>query len=162
MFETSNDRDDIDPTTVAGDNYWGYSTLAYFAPDRRYACDRSPGGPTREVRAMVRAFHDAGIKVILDVVYNHTAEGGGGSLLSLRGLDNAGYYQLDAAGTGFTNSNGVGADVAAQKPLARGVIVDSLRYWSTTIGVDGFRFDLAPVLGNACTPSCFAFDPSRL
>jgi glycogen operon protein len=162
IFESSNDRDDIDPTTVAGDNYWGYSTLAYFAPDRRYACDRSPGGPTREVRAMVRAFHAAGVKVILDVVYNHTAEGGGGSLLSLRGLDNAGYYQLDRAGTGFTNDNGVGADVAAQKPLARALIVDSLHYWVDAIGVDGFRFDLAPVLGNSCGAGCFTFDPSAL
>src|SRR5207245_6851216 len=82
IAETPNDRNDVDPSSANGDNYWGYSTLAYFAPDRRYACDGSPGGPTREVRAMVRAFHDAGIKVWLDVVYNHTSEGGGGSLLS--------------------------------------------------------------------------------
>ena len=111
---------------------------------------------------MVRAFHDRGIKVLVDVVYNHTAEGGGGSLLSLRGLDNAGYYQLDKAGTGFTNSNGVGADVAAQKPLAAALILDSLHYWYDTLGVDGFRFDLAPVLGNTCGPGCFTFDASAL
>ncbi|HLL22916.1 MAG TPA: alpha-amylase family glycosyl hydrolase, partial [Kofleriaceae bacterium] len=114
--ETPNDRNDVDPTSANGDNFWGYSTLAYFAPDRRYACDRSPGGPTRELRAMVRAFHERGIKVYVDVVYNHTSEGSGGSLLSLRGVDNAGYYQLDRNGTGFTNSNGVGADIAGQKP----------------------------------------------
>ncbi|MEO8706496.1 MAG: alpha-amylase family glycosyl hydrolase [Kofleriaceae bacterium] len=158
--ETPNDRNDVDPASAAGDNYWGYSTLAYFAPDRRYACDRSPGGPTRELRAMVRAFHDRGIKVFVDVVYNHTAEGGGGALLSLRGLDNAGYYQLDRAGTGFTNSNGVGADVATAKPLAAALVLDSLAYWRDSLGIDGFRFDLAPVLGNACGPGCFRFDPT--
>ncbi len=162
IAETQNDRNDVDPTSDAGDNYWGYSTLAYFAPDRRYACDRSPGGPTREVGAMVQAFHAAGIKVMLDVVYNHTAEGSSSSLLTLRGLDNAGYYQLDAAKTGFTNSNGVGADVAAQQPLAQGLILDSLAYWKDTVGVDGFRFDLAPVLGNVCGAGCFTFDASSL
>ena len=161
LAETQNDRNDVDPASDSGDNYWGYSTLAYFAPDRRYACDRSPGGPTRELRAMVKAFHDRGIKVLVDVVYNHTAEGGGSSLLSLRGLDNAGYYQLDTAGTGYTNSNGVGADVAAQKPLAQGLILDSLHYWHESLGFDGFRFDLAPVLGNA-TAGGFHFDPTAL
>jgi isoamylase len=162
LHETSNDRNDIDPSSVSGDNYWGYSTLAYFAPDRRYACDRTAGGPTREFRAMVAAMHAAGVKVLLDVVYNHTAEGGGGSLLSLRGLDNAGYYQLDASGTGFTNNNGVGADVAADKPLAAGLILDSLAYWHDAMGVDGFRFDLAPVLGNSCGVGCFHFDPTGI
>src|SRR6185312_11509106 len=137
-----------------------YSTLAYFAPDRRYACDRSPGGPTREFQAMVKAFHDQGIKVLVDVVYNHTAEGGGSSLLSMRGLDNAGYYQLDTAGTGFTNNNGVGADVATDKPLAAALVIDSLHYWRDTLGVDGFRFDLAPVLGNVCGTGCYKFDPA--
>jgi glycogen operon protein len=154
--ETPNDRNDVDPNSAKGDNYWGYSTLAYFAPDRRYACDRSPGGPTRELRGMVRAFHERGIKVYVDVVYNHTAEGGGGSLLSLRGVDNAGYYQLDRNGTGFTNSNGVGADVAGQKPLAQQLILDSLAYWRDELGIDGFRFDLAPILGNDCV-QCFRF-----
>jgi glycogen operon protein len=158
--ETPNDRNDADPDSASGDNYWGYSTLAYFAPDRRYACDRSPGGPTRELRAMVRAFHAEGLKVFVDVVYNHTAEGSGGSLLSLRGLDNAGYYQLDRAGTGFTNSNGVGADVATDKPLAAGLVMDSLAYWVDELGIDGFRFDLASILGNRCGPSCFTFDPA--
>ncbi len=158
--ETWNDRNDVDPNSANGDNYWGYSTLAYFAPDRRYACDRSPGGPTRELRDMVRTFHDHGLKVLVDVVYNHTAEGGGGSLLSLRGLDNAGYYQLDRAGTGFTNSNGVGADLATTKPLAANLVIDSLAYWRDMLGVDGFRFDLAPVIGNVCGPGCFTFDPA--
>ena len=164
--ETPNDRNDVDPATTKGDNYWGYSTLAYFAPDRRYACDRSAGGPTREIRDMVRAFHAEGIKVYVDVVYNHTAEGGGNGLLSLRGVDNAGYYQLDRAGTGFTSSNGVGADLAGDKPLTQALVIDSLRYWRDAIGIDGYRFDLAPVLGNTCGPGCFRFDrdalPSRI
>jgi glycogen operon protein len=158
--ELNNDRNDLDPNSAAGDNYWGYSTLAYFAPDRRYACDRSPGGPTREFRDMVAAFHAHDVKVLIDVVYNHTAEGGGGSLLSLRGIDNAGYYQLDRNGTGFTNSNGVGADLAMDKPLALGLMLDSLAYWRDVLGVDGYRFDLAPVLGNVCGPSCFKFGKS--
>ena len=157
LQEANNDRNDLDPNSASGDNYWGYSTLAYFAPDRRYACDRTPGGPTREFRDMVAAFHALDIKVFVDVVYNHTAEGGGGSLLSLRGIDNAGYYQLDRNGTGFTSSNGVGADLAMDKPLAKQLMLDSLRYWRDELGVDGFRFDLAPVLGNVCGPGCFKF-----
>jgi glycogen operon protein len=160
LQETPNDTNDVDPTSTHGDNYWGYATLAYFAPDRRFACDRTPGGPTRELRTMVRAFHAEGIKVYVDVVYNHTAEGGGSSLFSMRGLDNAGYYQLDRAGTGFTSSNGVGADLAADKPLVEGLVLDSLRYWRDELGVDGFRFDLAPVLANSCGPGCFSFDPT--
>ncbi|MBA3461600.1 MAG: glycogen-debranching protein [Deltaproteobacteria bacterium] len=161
VHETQNDRNDVEASTK-GDNYWGYSTLSFFAPDRRYACDRSPGGPTREFREMVKTFHAHGIEVYIDVVYNHTAEGGGGSLLSWRGIDNAGYYQLDRAGTGFTNSNGVGADLAGDKPLVEGIVLDSLRYWTDTLGVDGYRFDLAPVLGNTCGPSCFKFSPDGL
>ncbi|CAN5923734.1 glycogen debranching protein GlgX [soil metagenome] len=157
--ETPNDRNDVDPVTTKGDNYLCYSTLAYFAPDRHYACDRSPGGPTREVAAMVRAFHEHGIKVLVDVVYNHTSEGSGGSLLSLRGIDNAGYYQLDRSGKGFTSSNGVGADLAGDKPLTQALVLDSLRYWRNELGVDGFRFDLAPILGNTCGPQCCHFDP---
>ena len=102
--ETQNDANDVTPKSTAGVNYWGYSTLNYFAPDRRYAADRSPGGPTREFKAMVKAFHDAGIKVFIDVVYNHTGEGGAWNsadktvynLLSFRGLDNPTYYSLTA------------------------------------------------------------------
>lgn len=162
VAETQNDTNNLVANSNSGDNYWGYSTLAYFAPDRHYACDQTAGGPTREFVAMVAAFHAAGLKVFVDVVYNHTAESSSSSLLSLRGLDNAGYYQLDTAGTGFVNSNGVGADVAAQKPLTAGLIIDSLRYWSATLGVDGFRFDLAPVLGNAGGTGAFSFDASAL
>ncbi|HUQ07211.1 MAG TPA: alpha-amylase family glycosyl hydrolase, partial [Kofleriaceae bacterium] len=159
--ETWNDANDVDPTSSGGDNYWGYSTLAYFAPDRRYACDRSPGGPTREWRAMVRAFHDAGIKVVIDVVYNHTAEGGGGNLLSLRGIDNATYYELSAAGTGFADHTGVGANTNVMHPEVRDLVLDSLVYWSRDLGVDGFRFDLASVLANGCERSCFRYAPDE-
>jgi isoamylase len=157
--ETWNDGNDVDPTSAAGDNYWGYSTLAFFAPDRRYACDRSPGGPTREWRAMVRAFHARGIKVLVDVVYNHTAEGGGGSLLSWRGIDNATYYQLDAAGTGFQDNTGIGANTNARSAVFQDLVMDSLGYWAHDLGVDGFRFDLASVLGNGCARGCYRWEP---
>ena len=103
----------------------------------------------------------AASRCFVDVVYNHTAEGGGGSLLSLRGLDNAGYYQLDAAGTGFTNTNGVGADVATRQAARRRRSCSTRSpTGATSLGVDGFRFDLAPVLGNTCGPGCFTFDPA--
>jgi glycogen operon protein len=162
--ETQNDTNDLSPSS-SGDNYWGYSTLADLAPDRRYACDKSPGGPTREFAAMVKALHDKGIKVFLDVVYNHTAEGGGASLLSWRGLDNASYYELSSSGQGFTDNTGIGANFNVANPIARDLVLDSLHYWTSELGVDGFRFDLAAVLGNTCTSGCFTFsatDPSGI
>jgi isoamylase len=156
IAETQNDTNDL-AASSSGDNYWGYSTLADFAPDRRYSCDKSPGGPTREFASMVKALHAQGIKVFLDVVYNHTAEGGGGSLLSWRGLDNASYYELTASGQGFVDNTGIGANFNVANPIARDLIVDSLQYWTRDLGVDGFRFDLAAVLGNTCQTSCFTF-----
>src|SRR5262249_10720558 len=117
--EAQNDTNDLVQGT-AGDNYWGYATLAFFAPDRRYAMDRAPGGPTREVQAMVRAFHDAGLKVYLDVVYNHTGEGGlwNGApdtvnVLSFRGLDNAAYYELSADPRYYFDNTGVNGNFNA-------------------------------------------------
>ena len=114
--ETTNDANDVVQST-AGDNYWGYMTLAYFAPDRRYAADRSPGGPSREFRAMTRAFHDQGIKVFIDVVYNHSAEGGTTdgagdvtSLFSMRGLDSRSYYELADNPHKFFDNTGIGAN----------------------------------------------------
>lgn len=157
VMETENDIDDLAQSTTS-QNYWGYSTLADFAVDRRYACDQTPGGPTREFAAMVKAMHAAGIKVFLDVVYNHTAEGGGGSLYSWRGLDNASYYELTASGTGFVDNTGVGASFNVASPMAADLVLDSLRYFSTELGVDGFRFDEAAELGNTCTSGCYAFD----
>ncbi len=161
--ETSNSRNDVELST-SGDNYWGYSTLAFFAPDRHYACDTSPGGPTREFAAMVRAMHERGIKVFLDVVYNHTAEGGVGdpdvaTILSLRGLDNAGYYELSKDGHHYQDNTGVGANTNARTGLFRDLVIDSLTYLHEDLGVDGFRFDLASVLGNGCDQGCFDFDP---
>jgi hypothetical protein len=161
--ETSNSRNDVELST-SGDNYWGYSTLAFFAPDRHYACDTSPGGPTREFAAMVRAMHERGIKVFLDVVYNHTAEGGVGdpdvaTILSLRGLDNAGYYELSKDGHHYQDNTGVGANTNARTGIFRDLVIDSLAYLHEDLGVDGFRFDLASVLGNGCDQGCFDFDP---
>ena len=162
--ETTNDTNDLVQSTD-GDNYWGYMTLAYFAPDRRYAADRSPGGPSREFRAMVKAFHDQGVKVFIDVVYNHTAEGGTSdaagqvsSLFSMRGLDSAGYYELAADPHKFHDNTGIGANVNTTTDMAIDLIIDSLAYWKDSLGVDGFRFDLASVLGNSCASGCFQFD----
>ncbi len=162
--ETQNDQNDLENGTN-GDNYWGYSSLSFFAPDRRYAFDKSPGGPTRELQEMVRAFHAADIEVYLDVVFNHTGEGGGdgdtASILSFRGLDNAGYYLLADDARRYAGYNGVGPDVAGAHPIARDLILDALRYLTDVIGVDGFRFDLAAVLGNGCDRACFRWDATN-
>lgn len=163
--ETQNDTNDVDPTSTAGDNYWGYMTLNWFAPDRRYSSDRTPGGPTREFQAMVKAYHDAGIKVLLDVVYNHSGEGGvysaGGSsvydIWSWRGLDNPTYYSLTADRQSSYDNTGVGGNYNTYHPVAQDLIVDSLSYWKDTLGVDGFRHDLATVLGNTCQHGCYQY-----
>jgi isoamylase len=136
-------------------NYWGYMTYGFFAPDSRYARDRSPGGPTREFKNMVKSFHDEGIEVYLDVVYNHTGEGGlwnGSSvdtaeLLCMRGLDNAEYYALTGGNGYYWESTGCGNNLDSSKEVVRRLIKDSLEYWAVDMGVDGFRFDLATVLG---------------
>ena len=167
LHETQNDQNDIDPDSASGDNYWGYMTLNYFAPDRRYSSYKSAGGPTREFKAMVKAFHDAGIKVYVDVVYNHTGEGGpwGGSdgltvynIQSWRGLDNPTYYSLTSDYQYPWDNTGVGGNYNTRNPIAQNLIVDSLAYWRDRLGVDGFRFDLASVLGNTCQHGCFNFD----
>jgi isoamylase len=164
--EMENDTNDVVPTTDAGDNYWGYSTLDWFAPDRRYSSDKTAGGPTKEFKAMVKAFHDAGIKVMLDVVYNHSGEGGAWSstdtttynVASYRGLDNPTYYELTGDLQSSYDNTGVGGNFNTYNPIAQNLIVDSLAYWRDTMGVDGFRFDLAAVLGNTCTVGCYAYD----
>ncbi|HEX7643698.1 MAG TPA: isoamylase [Burkholderiaceae bacterium] len=166
--ETQNDANDNTPNSDAGQNYWGYSTLNYFAPDRRYSSDKSAGGPTREFQAMVAAFHNAGIKVYLDVVYNHTGEGYAWSssdtttynVMSYRGLDNPTYYELTSDNQSNYDNTGVGGNYNTYNPIAQNLIVDSLYYWNTTMGVDGFRFDLASVLGNTCTQGCYNFSAS--
>jgi isoamylase len=135
-------------------NYWGYMTYGFFAPDLRYAFDKSPGGPTREFKRMVRDFHDAGLEVYLDVVYNHTGEGGlwdgtgdTAEILSFRGLDNRDYYALTPGGRHYWDSTGCGNNLDASSPVVQRMITDSLLYWAREMGVDGFRFDLATVLG---------------
>ncbi|HEX2584090.1 MAG TPA: glycogen debranching protein GlgX [Steroidobacteraceae bacterium] len=126
-------------------NYWGYNTMAFFAPASEYALI----DPVNEFKTMVRALHDAGIEVILDVVFNHTAEGNElGPTLSLRGLDNQAYYSLvDDNPRWYANRSGCGNTVAAHHPVTRQLIIDCLRYWVEEMHVDGFRFDLASVLG---------------
>jgi glycogen operon protein len=160
IHETQNDTND---QAQASANYWGYSTLAFFAPDRRFSSDKSLGGPTREFKAMVNSFHAAGIKVFLDVVYNHTAEGGVSSgtaeLLSFRGLDNAAYYELASGNQSPVDDTGTGGNFNTGNGIVRDLAIDSLTYWVHQMGVDGFRFDLAAVLGNSCTSVCYTFSP---
>ena len=127
-------------------NYWGYNTLGFFAPDQRFASD--PSAAVVEFKAMVRDLHRAGLEVLLDVVYNHTAEGpADGPTLSFRGIDNPAYYRLDPAHPGaYVNYTGCGNTLDITQPRALALVLDSLRYWVTDMHVDGFRFDLAPVL----------------
>jgi isoamylase len=127
-------------------NYWGYNTIGFFAPHNEYAATRDPLEQVREFKDMVRALHAAGIEVILDVVYNHTAEGDErGPYVMFRGLDNTGYYRhgSDSSGLYYQNLTGCGNSVASQTAPALRLILDSLRYWVTEMHVDGFRFDLA-------------------
>ena len=164
--ESENDTNDVVPNTDTGDNYWGYSTLNWFAPDRRYSSDKTAGGPTKEFKAMVQAFHAAGIKVMLDVVYNHSGEGGAWSstdtttynVQSYRGLDNPTYYELTSDNQSSYDNTGVGGNYNTYNTIAQNLIVDSLAYWRDTMGVDGFRFDLAAVLGNTCTQGCYTYN----
>jgi glycogen operon protein len=126
-------------------NYWGYNPLAWFAPDARYAVV----DPVVEFKTMVRALHDAGLEVVLDVVFNHTAEGNEhGPTLSLRGFDNLTYYRLSHQNRAqYKNFTGCGNTVSFDDPAVRGLVLDCLRYWSEEMRVDGFRFDLATVVG---------------
>jgi isoamylase len=128
-------------------NYWGYNTLAFFAPALRYASQQSPRKSVQEFKMMVRSLHAAGIEVILDVVYNHTAEGNQmGPTLSFRGIDNASYYKLAPDRRYYMDFTGCGNGFNMQHPRVLQLIMDSLRYWVTEMHVDGFRFDLASAL----------------
>jgi isoamylase len=129
-------------------NYWGYNSVGYFAPERRFASSRSPVGAVREFKRMVRALHGAGLEVILDVVYNHTAEGNHlGPTLSLKGIDNATYYRLVGDSPRYyMDFTGCGNTLNMQSPQVLQLIMDSLRYWVLEMHVDGFRFDLASAL----------------
>ncbi len=138
-------------------NYWGYNTIGFFAPHNGYSSSGDRGGQVREFKEMVKAFHAAGLEVYLDVVYNHTAEGGtGGPTLSFRGLDDAGFYHRQdhrALGDPFNDTywdvTGCGNTVNAADPFALRLVLDSLRYWTSEMRVDGFRFDLASALARS-------------
>jgi len=129
-------------------NYWGYNSLAYFAPDVRFATTKSRMAAVREFKMMVRALHEAGLEVILDVVYNHTAEGDYlGPTLSMRGIDNASYYRLmPGRPERYEDFTGCGNTLNMRHPRVLQLIMDSLRYWVVDMHVDGFRFDLASAL----------------
>ena len=129
-------------------NYWGYNTIGFFAPHNAYAFAGTRGEQVQEFKSMVRALHEAGIEVILDVVYNHTAEGNHlGPTLSLRGIDNAAYYRLvDDDPAYYYDTTGTGNSLLMQHPHVLQLIMDSLRYWVLEMHVDGFRFDLAAAL----------------
>jgi glycogen operon protein len=166
IHETQSALNDL-PQYAAYHNYWGYDSFSFFAPSRRYASDQSPGGPTSEWIGMVKAFHAVGIKVYVDVVFNHHAEGGVdeatgtiGSIYSLRGLDNPNYYETRSSGERnlYRDDNGVGPNVNAATEVVRNLVLDSLKYWTEVMGVDGFRFDLASILGNGDAQGGFSFD----
>jgi glycogen operon protein len=139
-------------------NYWGYNSFGYFAPERRLAASRTPAGAVREFKRMVRALHAAGLEVILDVVYNHTAEGNHlGPTLSLKAIDNASYYRLVSDNLRYyMDFTGCGNTLNMQSPQVLQLIMDSLRYWVNEMHVDGFRFDLASALAREL------FDVDRL
>ena len=128
-------------------NYWGYNSIGFFSPDVRYAT-RGLGNQVYEFKTMVKTLHAAGLEVILDVVYNHTGEGNHlGPTLSMKGIDNASYYRLEADNKRFyTDFTGTGNSLNMQHPRTIQLVMDSLRYWVDDMHVDGFRFDLAPVL----------------
>jgi glycogen operon protein len=128
-------------------NYWGYAPISFFSPHQAYSSRQDPLGPVDECRDMVKALHRAGIEVILDVVFNHTAEGDHrGPTLCFRGLDNNAYYILEQDRSRYANYTGTGNTLNANHPIVRRMIVDSLRYWVQHMHIDGFRFDLASIL----------------
>ncbi len=134
-------------------NYWGYNTLGYFAPENDYAAKDSAGDAVAGFKTMVRNLHSAGIEVILDVVYNHTAEGNHlGPTLSFRGIDNEAYYRVSPEDPRYyMDYTGCGNTLRMQNPRVLQLIMDSLRYWVLEMHVDGFRFDLASTLRASCT-----------
>ena len=142
-------------------NYWGYSTMQFFAPKASYAADKTPGGCVNEFKQLVKELHKAGIEVILDVVYNHTAEGNEhGIAFSMRGFENSVYYTLvEQHKEYYMNYSGCGNTVNCNHPVVRDLIIDSLRHWVLDYHVDGFRFDLAPILGRSQQGQVLKFPP---
>jgi len=128
-------------------NYWGYAPISFFSPHQGYSSQLNGSGVVDEFRDMVKALHHAGVEVILDVVFNHTAEGNHfGPTLCFKGIDNSAYYILDQDRSHYSNYSGTGNTLNANQPMVRRMIVDSLRYWVEAMHVDGFRFDLASIL----------------
>jgi isoamylase len=138
---------ETDGSTSKRPNYWGYDPLAFFAPHRGYAADQKPGAQVNEFKQMVKALHEAGIEVILDVVFNHTSEGNDrGPTLSFKGLENSVYYMLENDQRHYKNYSGCGNTVNGNHPIVREMIFHCLRHWVHNYHVDGFRFDLASIL----------------
>jgi isoamylase len=138
---------DIHGSRLQRPNYWGYDPMAFFAPHRGYASSSQPGAQVVEFKQMVKALHQAGIEVILDVVFNHTCEGNEhGPVLSFKGLENQVYYILNSGGSHYSNYSGCGNTFAGNHPICRELIFHCLRHWVHNYHVDGFRFDLASIL----------------
>jgi isoamylase len=155
--------DNINHNPFTGDrlrNYWGYSTFLFFAPKGTYATEGGIGHQVQEFRDMVKALHDAGIEVILDVVFNHTAEGDeNGPTISFRGIDNSVYYILENDKRFYKNYSGCGNTFNCNHPFVRDFILDCLRYWVVEMNIDGFRFDLASILGRDVDGSILSNPP---
>lgn len=157
-FENSN----VNPRTGERmKNYWGYSTINFFSPKASFAADKTPGGCVNEFKTLVRELHKAGIEVILDVVFNHTAEGNEhGVALNFRGFENSVYYTLVGSHKEYyMNFSGCGNTMNCNHPIVRNFIIDSLRYWILNYHVDGFRFDLASILCRGQEGDLLKFPP---
>ncbi len=138
---------DVAGNVLSRPNYWGYDPLAFFAPHRGYAHDQTPGAQVTEFKQMVKALHEAGIEVILDVVFNHTCEGNAqGPVLSFKGLENPVYYMLENDARYYKNYSGCGNTINGNHPIVREMIFHCLRHWVHNYHIDGFRFDLASIL----------------
>jgi isoamylase len=157
--ETHNDK--VNPLTGKPLlQYWGYDSIAFFAPKSSYAVETKQGQQISEFKDMVKALHRAGIEVILDIVFNHTAEGGAqGTTFSFRGLDNSIYYMIDKESGQYHNFSGCGNTLNCNHPVVRDLILDCLRYWVVEMHVDGFRFDLAAILGRGQDGTLLANPP---
>jgi len=155
------DNPRTDPTTQRRlVNFWGYHPLSFFAPHLPYGSDQSPEGTLREMKEMVAAFHSSEIEVILDVVFNHTGEGGTDhATSSFRGMDNSVYYLVDPATGEYMDYSGCGNTLNCNHPVVRDFVLDCLRYWVTELHIDGFRFDLASILGRGKNGEVLANPP---
>lgn len=163
VFEfDENENGNINPRTGEKlKNYWGYSPMSFFAPKATYSSDQTPGGAVREFKELVREMHKAGIEIILDVVYNHTAEGNEqGTTFEFRGIENSVYYLLPGTEKQYyTNYSGCGNTFNCNHPIVRSLILQSLRHWVLDMHVDGFRFDLASILSRAQNGILLNFPP---